>query len=79
MLQAAYLPKERLIRVLHDKANQRFAIHDVETGELLHVWNPPRTSGPMGPRPIAELETEAVRDFLVNGYHDDEGDDEPGW
>lgn len=74
---------DRTIRVLPDKRNNRLAIHDVVTGDLLHIYYP--TRGPelyqLTPEQLREVEDEAIRDFLVNGSHDadDGSDDEPGW
>lgn len=75
--------KERTIRVLPDKRNNRFAIHDVISGELLHVHYPQRelNLSALTPEQMREAESEAIRDFLVNGSHDadDGSEDEPGW
>ena len=75
--------RERQIRVLPDKRNNRFAIHDVITGDLLHIFYPTREQeiSEMTPEQLVEAENEAIRDFLVNGSHDadDGSDDEPGW
>jgi|EndMetStandDraft_5_1072996.scaffolds.fasta_scaffold1086746_2 hypothetical protein len=70
--------QERNIRVLPDKAHNRFAIHDAESGELLHVYQCVRDISKVPPDQFAVLEAEAIRDFLVNGRHED-GDEEPGW
>ena len=73
--------KERTIRVLMDKRNNRFAIHDVVSGDLLHVFYPVREISEMTPEQIRTNEDEAIRDFMVNGVHEQEdgSDDEPGW
>jgi len=75
--------KERTIRVLPDKRNNRFAIHDVVTGDLLHIYYPVREQdiAAMDAEQLRDAESEAIRDFMVNGSHDadDESDNEPGW
>lgn len=70
---------ERTIRVLMDKRNNRFAIHDVVTGDLLHVFYPTKDIAAMTPEQMSECENEAIRDFMVNGVHGNEDADEPGW
>ena len=70
---------ERTIRVLMDKRNNRFAIHDVVSGDLLHVFYPTREIVQMTPEQIIESENEAIRDFMVNGIHGELDEDEPGW
>lgn len=71
--------KEKTIRVLMDKRNNRFAIHDVVTGDLLHIFYPNKEIESMTPQQITESENEAIRDFMVNGIHDEQGEDEAGW
>lgn len=73
--------KERTIRVLPDKRNNRFAIHDVVSGDLLHVFYPSKEISEMDADTMVDAENEAIRDFMVNGIHDadDGSDDEPGW
>lgn len=71
---------ERTLKVLHDKANNRIVIHDVKTGELIHVYYPGRSLESITLDQWRECEMEALRDFEVNGIHagaDDE--DELGW
>ena len=64
-----------------DKRNNRFAIHDVISGDLLHVFYPSREISEMTPEQARSHEEEAIRDFMVNGVHEDEdgADEEPGW
>ncbi len=62
-----------------DKRNNRFAIHDVVTGDLLHVFYPTRDISQMTQEQLTESENEAIRDFMVNGIHDNQDDDELGW
>lgn len=73
--------RERTIRVLMDKRNNRLAIHDVVTGDLLHVFYPSKEISEMTPEQLVENENDAIRDFMVNGIHDDNdtSDDELGW
>jgi len=71
--------KERTIRVLMDKRNNRFAIHDVVTGDLLHVFYPTKDIATLTPEQLVDHENEAIRDFMVNGLHDEQDEDEPGW
>lgn len=75
--------RERTIRVLPDKRNNRFAIHDVVTGELLHIAYPhgDKDLSQLEPEQLRDAESDAIRDFMVNGSHDDDdgADDEPGW
>ncbi len=73
--------RERTIRVLMDKKNNRFAIHDVVTGDLLHIFYPTRDISEMSPQQVVDNENEAIRDFAVNGSHGDEDDSENelGW
>jgi hypothetical protein len=75
--------RERTIRVLPDKRNNRFAIHDVISGDLLHIYYPTREPeiSQMTPEQLQDAETDAIRDFMVNGDHDadDGSDEEPGW
>ncbi len=73
--------RERTIRVLMDKRNNRFAIHDVVSGDLLHIFYPTRDISEMAPQQIVDNENEAIRDFMVNGNHGDEDDSENelGW
>lgn len=75
------MTRERTIRVLTDKRNNRFAIHDVVSGDLLHIFYPSREISDMTPEQLHDHENEAIRDFMVNGVHDVEGEDEdePGW
>ncbi|MGI8907697.1 MAG: hypothetical protein ACR2IE_14545 [Candidatus Sumerlaeaceae bacterium] len=70
---------DRTIRAIPDKTTNRFAIHDVDSGELLHLFQSNREISKLTPAQMTEQENEAIRDFLVNGRHDDAGDDEPGW
>jgi hypothetical protein len=70
---------ERTIRAIPDKTTNRFAIHDVESGELLHLFQSNRELAKLTAEQMQEQETEAIRDFLVNGRHVDGGEDEPGW
>lgn len=62
-----------------DKRNNRFAIHDVVTGDLLHVFYPSKEISQMTVEQVHEHENEAIRDFMVNGMHDGQDEDEPGW
>lgn len=73
--------RERTIRVLMDKRNNRFAIHDTVSGDLLHVYYPTRDLSEITSEQLGEYEEDAIRDFMVNGSHDedDDSDDEPGW
>ena len=75
--------RERTIRVLTDKQNNRFAIHDTVTGELLHISYPhgDKDLSQLDPEQLRDAESDAIRDFMVNGSHDadDGSDEEPGW
>ena len=70
---------ERIIRAIADKTTNRFAIHDVNTGELIHLFQSSKELAKLSPEQLQDQETEAIRDFLVNGTHEDEGEVEPGW
>lgn len=70
---------ERTIRAIADKTTNRLAIHDVDSGELLYLFQSNKDLAKLTPAQLHEQETEAIRDFLVNGRHIDSGEDEPGW
>jgi len=70
---------ERSIRVLADKSTNQLAIHDSNTGELLHQFQSTKDLSKLSPQQLAEQEGEAIRDFVVNGRHPDLDEEEPGW
>lgn len=70
---------DKTIRAIPDKTTNRFAIHDVDSGELLYLFQSNKDLSALTPTQLQEQETEAIRDFLVNGRHVDDGEDEPGW
>lgn len=71
--------KERSIRVMHDKSTNQMAIHDVDTDELLHQFQSTKDLSKLSAQQMAEQEGEAIRDFVVNGFHPDLEEEEPGW
>lgn len=71
--------KERKIRVMPDKSTNQLAIHDVDTGELLHQFLSTKDLSRLSPQQMAEQESEAIRDFAVNGVHPDLDEEEQGW
>lgn len=71
---------DKTIRALLDKSNNRFAIHDADSGELLHIYAPVRDLSKLNAEQLRDAESEAIRDFIVNGQHaEDEDETEPGW
>ncbi len=69
---------DRNIRVVTDKIRNRLVIHDADSGQMLHTFIVNKAMAGLTAQQMTEYESEAIRDFLVNGYHEDD-DAEPGW